>query len=266
MFKGNAIQEYLAQAMLKFKNIIRVLRRGIQRHGVIGLLWVVVERIARLASMLRPQVRAEIREREQRAAEFDQRFGVDTAGFVHPTQLNINNPNQLHAVSYGGSDPKFFRNAIEALQIDYQRFRLIDFGSGKGRAILLSTEFPFKKIVGVEFSEELHRIAQDNIKRFNSDISKCKDVESLCLDVVDYPLPDDCLVCYFCNPFDTTIMAKVLSNIRKSFLRNPREIFIVYYNPKEGHLLDQADCFMRVGTNGPIRIWRTTLESQGGKE
>ena len=152
---------------------------------------------------------------------------------------------------------KIFRDAIGALPIDYRRFVFIDFGSGKGRAILLATEFPFKRIVGVEFSEELHRIAQDNIRRFRSDISKCKDVESVCMDAVDYPLPDDCLVCYFCNPFDATLMAQVLSNIRKSFLRNPREIFIVYYNPKEGHLVDQADCFTRVGTSGGIRIWRT---------
>ena len=245
---------------------VRKFRRGVQRHGVIGMLAVAAEHIAWLTSRLRPSVRAQIQEREQRAAAFDERFGVDTAGCIHQTELNINNPNQLHAVFYRGSDPKFFRDAIEALPIDYRRFVFIDFGSGKGRAILLATEFPFKRIVGVEFSEELHRIAQDNIRRFHSDISKCRDVESVCMDAVHYPLPDDCLVCYLCNPFDATIVAQVLSNIRKSLLRNPREIFIVYYNPREGHVVDQADCFMRVGSSGPILIWRTSLESQVSKE
>jgi SAM-dependent methyltransferase len=244
----------------------RKFRRAIQRHGIIGLLGVAIERIARLASRLRPSVRARIKECNQRAVAFDKQFGVDTAGIIHPTELSINSPNQLHAVSYGGSDPDIFRNAIGALSIDYRRFVFIDFGSGKGRAILLATEFPFKRIVGVEFSEKLHIIAQDNIMRYHNDISRCKYVESICIDAVDYPLPDDCLVCYFCNPFDATLMAQVLSNLRNSLLQNPREIFIIYYNPRESHLIDQFDFFREVKIGGQVRIWRTTLESQRGKE
>ena len=244
------------------RDLVRKFTRAVQRHGIIGTLELTADRIATLAARMRPSVRAEIREREQRAAAFDEQYGVDTVGCIHQTKLNINNPNQVHAVSYGGSDPRLFRDVIGALPIDYRNFVFIDFGSGKGRAILLATELPFKRIVGVEFSEELHRIAQDNIRRFHRNISECKDVESVCIDAVDYPLPNECLVCYFCNPFDATIMAQVLSNIRKSFLRNPRDIFIVYYNPKEGHLLDEADCFRRVGTNKSIRIWRTKLEAQ----
>lgn len=256
----------MARSGYIMSGFVRKFRRAVRRHGVIGMLAVAAEHIARLASRLRPSVRAQIREREQRAAAFDERFGVDTAGTIHQTELNINNPNQLYAVPYGASDPRPFRDAIGALSIDYRRFVFIDFGSGKGRAILLATEFPFKRIVGVEFSEELHMIAQNNIRRFHIDISKCKDVESVCMDAMAYPLPDDCLVCYFCNPFDATIMAQVLSNIRKSLLRNLREIFIVYYNPREGHLLDQDDCFIRVETCSNVHIWRTTLEFQESKK
>jgi SAM-dependent methyltransferase len=210
---------------------------------------------------MRPTVRAAIREREERAAAFDNQFGVDTAGFIHPTELNINNPNQEHAVSYRGSDPRIFRNAIEALPIDYRRFVFIDFGSGKGRAILLATEFQFKQIIGIEFSEELHRIALDNIRHFSSDKSTCMEVKSVCMDAVDYVFPSDPLVCYFCNPFDAVIMAQVLSNIRDSFLAHPRDIFVVYYNPKEGHLFDQDNCFAKMTSDGTIRVWRTTSDS-----
>ena len=240
-----------------YSGLLHKLRRALQRHGIIDTLGLAVEHILRRISRLRPSVRADIREGEQRAAAFDEQFGVDTAGRIHQTELNINNPNWLHAVPYGGSDPKSFREAIAALPIDYRRFVFIDFGSGKGRAIMLATEFPFKRIVGVEFSEELDRIAQDNIGRYHSDIAKCKDVESICMDALDYPLPDECLVCYFCNPFGATIMAHVLSNIRKSFLQNPREIFIVYYNPREGHIFDESDCFKRAKTIRNIRIWMT---------
>jgi SAM-dependent methyltransferase len=194
----------------------------------------------------------------RRAEEFDQLFGVDTAGFIHPSELEINSANQLHAVSYGGSDPKDFREAIGALDADYRRFAFIDFGSGKGRAILLATEFPFGRIVGLEFSEKLHRIAENNITHFKSNIAMCRNVELLCIDVTEYRLPDDPLVCYFCNPFDETIMTNVIAKIRSSFLAKPRDIFVVYYNAKEAHLLDDSDCFQRVETAGWARIWRAT--------
>jgi SAM-dependent methyltransferase len=248
------------------KSLARRFRRAIQRYGVIGTLELASQHIVSLAIRLRPSDRAEIRESQQRAAAFDKQYGVDTVGCIHPTKLNINNPNQLHAVSYGGSDPKLFREIIGTLPINYQDFMFIDFGSGKGRAILLATEFPFKRVVGVEFSEELHRIAQDNIRRFNRSVSRCQDVDSVCVDATDYPLPDECLVCYFCNPFDATIMARVVANIRNSFLRRPRDIFIVYYNPKEGHLVDKEDCFMSIGTNNFVPIWRTKSELQERKE
>ncbi len=255
----------MARSRNIISGLVRRFRRAVQRHGIIGMIGVAAGWIASLANRLRPSVRSAIREDEQRAAAFDHQFGVDTAGFIHPTALSIDSPNQLHAVSYCGSDPKGFRNAIGALAIDYHRFVFIDFGSGKGRAIMLATEFPFKRIVGVEFSEELHRIAQENIRRFRRITSK-GNVKSVCMDAVDYPLPDDCLVCYFCNPFDSILMTQVLSNIRNSLLRNPREIFIVYYNPKEAHLVDEADCFRRVEASGGIWIWRTTTESRGTKE
>lgn len=252
-----------------FTNIIAFpsrLRRAVRRHGVFGLFTVATGQASGLASRLRPSVRADILQGQQRARDFDKRFGVDTAGYIHPTELTINSPNQVHAVSYGASDPRDFKNAIESLQMDHGNFVFVDFGSGKGRAIVLASEFPFKQIVGVEFSEELHKIAQDNISRLSRNGCHCPNVESICMDVVDYPLPDDDLVCYFCNPFDATLMTQVVGNIRKSLLRKPRDIFILYYNAKEAHLFDEAGCFEKVATDGWIRIWRTAPDSQRKKE
>lgn len=245
-------------------NLARKLKRAIKRHGLLGLVGVAAGRVVWRMNWLRPSVRDKIREREKREAAFDEQHGVDTAGCIHQTELRVNNPNQVHAVSYGASDPKYFGDAIHALPIDYKRFVFIDFGSGKGRAILLASDFPFKRIVGVEFSEELHLVAQDNIRRFHSDTCQCEHLESLCMDATVFPLPTDPLVCYFCNPFDETLMSQVLANIQDSILKKPREVFIVYYNPKEGHLIDQIDCFTRIGTIGSVRIWRTTERAHAG--
>ena len=205
-------------------------------------------------------------EAQQRARDFDKSFGVETTGLIHPTQLTLNQSNQIHAVSYGATDPRDFRKTVSHLPIDYPKFVFIDFGSGKGRVILLASEFPFKRIVGLEFSEELHQIAQSNIDRFPKERCRCANMESVCTDVLDYSLPGDDLVCYFCNPFDSTLMTQVVVKICESFRKRPREILVLYYNAKEHHVFDQAEYFERVETSGWIQMWRTVLKSNMTKE
>ena len=53
-------------------------------------------------------------------------------------------------------EPARFRKVLASLQIAFHDYTFIDFGSGKGRALLLASEFPFKRIIGLEFSPELH--------------------------------------------------------------------------------------------------------------
>jgi hypothetical protein len=91
-------------------------------------------------------------------------------------------------------------------------------------------------------------------------------MESICVDVIDYSLPYDDLVCYFCNPFDAFVMSQIVANICESFHRTPREIFALYYNAKERHVFDQGDCFERVETGGWIEMWRTVLKSNNPKK
>jgi hypothetical protein len=86
------------------------------------------------------------------------------------------------------------------------------------------------------------------------------------MDAANYPLPAECLVLYFFNPFDKNIMSLVLLNISKSIFENPREIFIVYANPIESDLFDQTDCFRRFLTIGSVSIWKTTFEAPGHKD
>ncbi len=39
----------------------------------------------------------------------------------------------------------------------------VDFGSGMGRILLLAVQYPFRRVVGVELSEELNEIAKANV-------------------------------------------------------------------------------------------------------
>ncbi len=187
---------------------------------------------------------------------FDLRHGVSTSGGVLLRNLDIEGTNVAFGHNYLGMDPRFFKVILDSLAIRHEDFVFVDFGSGKGRAILLASEYPFKKVVGVEFSPVLHQIAQDNIRRYISSSKKCEDVESVCMDAVDYPIPDDPVVLLFYNPFGEEVMAPVLANIRKSMKKNPREIFVIYVYPLFNHLMDNNDALTRVGSGAWHSIYK----------
>jgi hypothetical protein len=95
--------------------------------------------------------------------EFDRTYHVDTAGTTELDGLEVVGNHRDLGHRYRGTDPQLFRTAIGSLPIHHEDFVFIDFGSGKGKALFLAAEWPFKAIIGVEFAPALHRIAESNI-------------------------------------------------------------------------------------------------------
>ena len=187
--------------------------------------------------------RAFLRDPEQ--SEFDRRYGVETAGDIgdrtYLSDLDIPSPNWIYGKDYSGIPPGRFLAMLASLTIRFEDFTFIDFGSGKGRALLLASAYPFRKITGVEFSPKLHSIAQQNIEKYSDPDQKCKFIESVCADFAAFPLPPEPCVLYFFDPCYEALIAKALENIRSSWRQNPRKMWIVYVSPVYERLLDDAD-------------------------
>jgi len=171
---------------------------------------------------------------------FDRRYGVDTAGIIPREDLKIDGPAAAHAVHYQPSPPVLLKEAVADLRIDYRRYTFVDFGCGKGKALLMASAFPFKKIIGVELAADLAAIAAANIKKYKSRRQRCRAIEAVCMDAAKLPLPDTPVVCFFYNPFKEEIMARVLENLRESLRRRPRDMIVVYLYPELERLFDQA--------------------------
>ena len=55
---------------------------------------------------------------------------------------------------------------------DRNKLIFIDVGCGKGKAVLLASDFNFKKIIGVEINKNLSKICNKNIKKYKSSKKK----------------------------------------------------------------------------------------------
>ena len=200
-----------------------------------------------------------------RGRRFDARNNVRTAGVVDFVDLDMAGVNIEDSNDYEAVDPKLFRKVLRSLGVRYEDFVFVDFGSGMGRAVLLASEFPFRQVVGVEFSPELHAAAEENIRRRAEGARRCRDVKSVCADALHYAIPEGPAVLFFYNPFKERLLAAVLDNIERSLERNPREVFVIYVHPKLAHLMNTSDALTKVASGKVTAVSYIVYRARGVK-
>jgi len=130
----------------------------------------------------------------------------------------------------------------------------IDYGSGKGRALLVAALFPFKRVIGVELSSALNRIAAANIRAARYHLRA--EVDLVTVDAASFMVVPDASVIYLYNPFKDDVFAAVVDRILASLATVPRTITIIYTNPimhdhliARGFVMTRAIADTRVYTN-----------------
>lgn len=170
--------------------------------------------------------------------DYDWEHSVDT------TRSNVGFGTQLlaglTARPYFATEPWLFQQIMQAIPTDFSQFTFIDPGSGKGRVLLMASNYPFQRIVGVEFMPDLHRVAQKNIRGYSSDHQRCRQIQAVCADARDFQFPPEPLVIYLFNPFSESTFAQVLQNLRQSIEQVPRPVYIAYRFTEFENLLAQA--------------------------
>ena len=184
---------------------------------------------------------------------FDRRYRVDTDGVIGVDQLGFDDPR---FVRYQPAGVWALRRILRPRDVSEDDV-FVDFGSGKGRVVLQAAlHYPFRRVYGVELSEQLHRVAQRNVEQ-SRDRLRCRDVQLVTADVRDFEIPDDVTIAFFFNPFVGEVFDTVITRLLNSVDRRPRPLRIIYGNPREEETL------LRTGRIRPIRTsrgWRPGRE------
>jgi SAM-dependent methyltransferase len=169
---------------------------------------------------------------------------------VDTTRANVGFRAQLTAAlsghQYFPTEPWLFEQIMQALPIDFHEFTFVDLGSGKGRVLLMAAPYGFKRIMGVEFMPEWHRVAEENIRKFATQYAIASPIESFCMDAREFDFPGGPLVVYFFNPFPEPVLAVVLEKLRESQLSNPRPVFVAYRYPEFDSLIQKSGWLRKI--------------------
>jgi Acetyltransferase (GNAT) domain len=177
---------------------------------------------------------------ECRHRRFDRRAGVHTAGRVTLQELGLS-PEK--SVRYEATPISFFHSLLAKLPIDYPRTVFVDFGSGKGRTLLLASHYPFRSIIGIEISPALCQIALDNINKYRSRRQQCSDISIVCkgIDEFEYAglATSGHILVYIFNPCSASVLAPAMQRLSR-LVSQGVSVTVVYLNPVWLEVLTEA--------------------------
>lgn len=176
-----------------------------------------------------------------------------TRGWQPLSTLRIQSPHVSVGVSYTPT-PWLLLNWVHAAILpreERRHYTFIDYGAGKGRAVLSAVAAGYREVIGVDFAPELVEIARTTIAEAGIAPSRARVIEA---DAMQYELPAGPLVIYLFNPFGPPVLNAVAQRIAAAAVSS-EPIIVAYVNSVHRPLFDGiAD--LRPRKLAPAVAWR----------
>jgi SAM-dependent methyltransferase len=172
---------------------------------------------------------------------FDAHYGVETSGLIHGWELASGHAHDAFNVAYYGIAPSRCRGALQRWLATpplrpIESYTFVDVGCGKGRAVLLASELPFREAIGVELNAGLAATAVRNIEAWSaSGRARCP-VRIVCQDAAEFVLPEGPCLLYLYNPFAAPVLRRFLERVEATAGERGRVLDVLYQNPEAKEL------------------------------
>ncbi len=202
---------------------------------------------------------------------FDQMHGVDTSGLVPAKHLVTGHANDEHVTAYYGVAPSILRSLIAQWRETVpphpiSSYTFIDIGAGKGRGLLVASEYQFRSVIGIELNSSLAAIARANVAHWirthaaDPTAPRLAPIEVLEQDALDFDLPATPVLLFLFHPFEAPVLRQLLRNIETQlgapFVtasssrvgRQPSQpaLDLIYVNAECANVLDRNPAFTQL--------------------
>lgn len=226
---GRSAQTLVAQVRWSLR------QRGVR--GTLGLMW--------------GRFRGRERSGSSTVHPFDAQYGVETSGLIGGAELPGGHAHDVYSTAYFGVPPSRMRLLLEVWQRSpgvrpLEEYAFLDVGCGKGRALLLASELPFREVVGVELSPELAEIADRNAKIWAGAGRARSGIRVECADATEVELPRGPLLIYFYNSFRAPVLRRFLGRLEEWAERGGEPVDMLCLFPEEEWVFAEFPRFERI--------------------
>jgi SAM-dependent methyltransferase len=188
---------------------------------------------------------------------FDQMHGVDTSGLVPATHLVTGHANDEHITAYYGVAPSILRALIGHWRESgpphpIEDYTFIDVGAGKGRGLLVASEYSFRKVAGIELNPEMAAIARQNVEHWtrahseDPTAARLAPIEVVEQDALDFELPGTPTLLFLFHPFEAPVLKQLLRRIETQFAKRPGTLDLLYVNAECANVIDRNPGFTQL--------------------
>ncbi len=176
---------------------------------------------------------------------FDVQHGTDTGGYIAGHDLGMGHAHDRFITGYAGISPSIFVAAMEmwassGIARPVSDYTFIDAGCGKGRAVMLASQFGFREVVGVELNRELANVAEANVAIWTAAGKALCPIRIVCGDVLDFPLPQRPLLVYLYNPFGEPVVRALAELLKQRHSEYPEGVEVVYQKAEHAEVFEQG--------------------------
>jgi hypothetical protein len=199
---------------------------------------------------------------------FDEIHGVETSGLIAAGNLITGHPNDTHVTAYYGVAPSILRTLIDLWRATnpphpISHYTFLDFGAGKGRAMLVASELPFHQVIGIELNPTLADTAQLNLDHWLATHAADATAPPLApirlyeQDALTFDLPRTPTLAFLFHPFEAPVLKLLLRRIETRLAKKPGApppaFDLLYVNAECRNVLDQHPAFTRLFL-GPVAM------------
>ena len=186
---------------------------------------------------------------------FDQLHGTDTSGLLEASVIQQGTTAKLtDLTAYYGIAPSILTGLLDVWltrtqpQAPIERTVFLDVGAGKGRALLLASQFPFLRVEGIELNPALAQIAESNIELWHADAASAQ-LAPIALhhaDATTAPLPSEPTLAFLFHPFELPVLKRFLRHVETSVARHAQPFDLIYANAEHDSFLDRHPAFSKI--------------------
>lgn len=189
---------------------------------------------------------------------FDLENGVQTSGLIPGRFLKTGHAHDRHSTAYFGVAPSVFRALLKRWLrkkpvAPIQEFAFLDLGAGMGRALLLASEYSFRKVVGVELNPVLAGMARRNLARWRAAGRVRTPAKIICGDAVSAPIPNGPCLIFLFNPFGASVMRRLLKRLALHYADQPNQLDLLYVNNEQDRVISLQSGFTRLFVGRVLR-------------
>jgi len=205
---------------------------------------------------------------------FDQAHGVDTSGLVPARHLVTGHAHDEHVTAYYGVAPSILRALVARWRETVpphpiSSYTFLDIGAGKGRALLVASEIPFRRVLGVELNHALAEIARANAAHWmrahaaDPTAPLLAPIAILEQDALELALPATPTLIFLFHPFEAPMLRRLLRHIETQLAAHAKsaatgngaepevpalqpDLDILYVNAECAAVLDRHPAFTRL--------------------